>query len=284
MRIAIASGKGGTGKTTVAVNLALALGSAQLLDCDVEEPNCNLFLGFDMEKQEDVFLPYPVIDQHKCTLCGRCADICQFNAIASLSKSIMLFPKLCHGCGGCSLICCEGAILEKVRSIGTIEKGIDDSFNIELLHGILNISEPMASPVIRQLQEHIDDSTVVIIDSPPGTACPVIAAVADMDYCVLVTEPTPFGLNDLVLAVDVVRQIGIPFGVVINRHGIGDDAVEEYCHAENIPILLKIPFGRDIAVLYSKGIPFVKEMPEWGSNFRDMYRNICGCISSESGV
>lgn len=281
MRIAIASGKGGTGKTTVAVNLALSLGSAQLLDCDVEEPNCNLFLGFDMEKQEDVLLIYPEIDTGKCTLCGRCAGICQFNAIASLPTSVMLFPKLCHGCGGCALVCPENAILEGVRSIGTIEKGIDERFNIELLQGTLNISEPMASPVIRQLQEHIDDSTVAIIDSPPGTACPVIAAVADMDYCVLVTEPTPFGLNDLVLAVHVVRQMDIPFGVVINRHGIGDDGVEEYCHTENIPILLKIPFDMDIAVLYSKGIPFVEQMPEWSSNFRDMYRDICRTVSSK---
>lgn len=279
MRIAIASGKGGTGKTTVAVNLALALGSAQLLDCDVEEPNCNLFLGFKLEKHEDVFLPYPVIDQDKCTLCGRCADICQFNAIATLPKSMMLFPKLCHGCGGCSLVCPEKAISEKKRSIGTIEKGIDERFNIELLQGTLNIGEPMASPVIRQLQSHMDDSAVAIVDSPPGTACPVIASVSEMDYCVLVTEPTPFGLNDLILAVDVIRQMEIPFGVVINRHGMGDCRVEGYCREENIPIIMKIPFDRDIAVLYSKGVPFVEEMPEWGINFREMYRTICGRVS-----
>ncbi|SFM41504.1 ATP-binding protein [Methanolobus profundi] len=284
MRIAIASGKGGTGKTTVAVNLALALGSAQLLDCDVEEPNCNLFLGFGLEKQEDVLISFPEIDKDKCTLCGRCADICQFNAIAALPKSVMVFPKLCHGCGGCSLVCPDGAISEAARSIGMIERGIDESFNIELFQGTLDISEPMASPVIRQLQEHIDDSTVAIIDSPPGTACPVIASVAEMDYCVLVTEPTPFGLNDLVLAVAVVKQLGIPFGVVINRHGVGDDGVEQYCQNEAIPVLMKIPFDRDIAVLYSKGTPFVKQMPEWGSKFREMYRDICECVSSGVGV
>ncbi|WP_319508571.1 ATP-binding protein [uncultured Methanolobus sp.] len=284
MKIAIASGKGGTGKTTVAVNLALALGNAQLLDCDVEEPNCNLFLGFDLEKQEDVTITVPEVDSEKCTLCGKCAEFCQYNAIAKLPRRLMLFPKLCHGCGGCILVCPENAIAEKKRSIGVIEKGINEHFNIELLQGTLNIGEPMASPVIRQLQAYIDESTVAVIDSPPGTACPVIASVAEMDYCVLVTEPTPFGLNDLILAVDVVRQLGVQFGVVINRHGIGDGRVEEYCRAERIPILMKIPDDREIAVLYSKGIPFVERMPLWKENFRELYRYICKFSSYQGGL
>ncbi|MDY0388130.1 MAG: ATP-binding protein [Methanolobus sp.] len=275
MKIAIASGKGGTGKTTVAVNLALSLGNTQLLDCDVEEPNCNLFLGFDLEKQEDVTTTVPLVDSEKCSLCGKCAEFCQYNAIAKLSDSIMLFPKLCHGCGGCVLVCPEKAITEKKRSIGIIEKGTNEQFNIELLQATLNIGEVMASPVIRQLQTHMDESTLAVIDSPPGTACSFIASVADMDYCMLVTEPTPFGLNDLVLAVDVIRQLDIPFGVIINRHGIGDNKVEEYCRVENIPILMKIPYIREIAVLYSKGIPFVEHMPAWKENFREMYRDIC---------
>ncbi len=279
MKIAIASGKGGTGKTTVAVSLALALDSAQLLDCDVEEPNCNLFLGLGLEKYEDVTTTFPEVDPDMCTLCGKCSDMCQFNAIAKLPDRIMVFPKLCHGCGGCALVCPEGAITEKERSIGIIQKGVNEGFNLELLQGTLDIGEPMATPVIRQLQEHMDESTVAIIDSPPGTACPVIASVSDMDYCVLVTEPTPFGLNDLVLAVDVIRQMDIPFGVIINRYGLGDKRVEEYCKGEKIPILMKIPYDREIAVLYSKGIPFVEEMPVWKENFRELCRYICKFIS-----
>ncbi|WP_407354746.1 ATP-binding protein [Methanolobus sp. WCC5] len=279
MKIAVASGKGGTGKTTIAVNLALSLGSAQLIDCDVEEPNCNLFLGYALEKQEDVTIMVPELDCGKCTLCGRCADFCQYNAIAKLPRSLRLFPRLCHGCGGCTLVCPEKAIMEKRRSIGVIEKGTNGNFSIELFQGTLDIGEPMATPVIRQLQAHIDESTVAIIDSPPGTSCPVIASVAGMDYCVLVTEPTPFGLNDLVLAVDVVRQMNIPFGVVINRHGFGDDRIEDYCRTERIPILMKIPLDREIAVLYSKGIPFVEEMPVWKENFQKLYRHICKFVS-----
>ncbi|WP_094226878.1 ATP-binding protein [Methanolobus psychrotolerans] len=279
MKIAIASGKGGTGKTTVAVNLALALGNAQLLDCDVEEPNCNLFLGFNLKKEEDVNITVPEVDSGKCTLCGKCAEFCQYNAIAKLPRSLMLFPKLCHGCGGCVLVCPENAIIEEKRSIGILEKGTSERFNIELLQGTLNIGEPMASPVIRQLKAHIDESTVAIIDSPPGTACPVIASVAEMDYCVLVTEPTPFGLNDLILAVDVVRQLDILFGVVINRHGLGDGRVEEYCQSEGVPILMKIPYDRKIAILYSKGIPFIEQMPVWKESFRGMYEDICKHVS-----
>lgn len=283
MKIAIASGKGGTGKTTVAVNFALALGSAQLLDCDVEEPNCNLFLGFNMDKQEDVTISVPVMDPDKCTLCGKCADFCQYNAIAKMPKTIMLFSKLCHGCGGCAIVCPENAISEENRVIGSIEKGTDERFHLELLQGSLDIGEPMATPIIRQLRAYIDESTVAVIDSPPGTACPVIASVAEMDYCVLVTEPTPFGLNDLRLAVDVIRQLDVQFGVVINRYGIGDGLVEEYCRAEKIPILMKIPDDRKIAILYSKGIPFVEQMPVWKENFRELYRYICKFISYQGG-
>ncbi|MBP1908117.1 ATP-binding protein [Methanolobus bombayensis] len=281
MKIAIASGKGGTGKTTVAVNFALAIGNVQLFDCDVEEPNCNLFLGLDLEKQEDVSISVPKIDAEKCSLCGKCAEFCRYNAIANLPQRIMLFPKLCHGCGGCQIVCPENAITEELRSIGKIEKGEDSNSGISFFQGTLEIGEPMATPVIRQLQAHIDGTTVAVIDSPPGTACPVIATVGDMDYCVLVTEPTPFGLNDLILAVDVLRQLGVPFGVIINRHGSGDDRVEEYCHKENIPLLMKIPYKREIAVLYSEGIPFVEHMPEWKEKFRKLYHEICS-ISSEN--
>ncbi|MBN2109759.1 MAG: ATP-binding protein [Methanosarcinaceae archaeon] len=282
MKIAIASGKGGTGKTTVAVNLALSLGEVQLVDCDVEEPNCNLFLRSDLEKYQDVVLPVPRIDGNKCTHCGKCAQFCQYNAIALLSSGPMLFPQLCHGCGGCILVCPESAISEDGRITGVIERGrVYDTIN--LWQGKLFIGEAMASPVIRQLKSSIGEEGIKIIDSPPGTACPVIASLKDVDYCVLITEPTPFGLNDLVLAVEVVRQMGIPFGVIINRHGMGDDRVDVYCKAENIPVLMRIPDERQIAVLYSEGIPFVTQMTEWKERFRKMFGDIVSQIPVKEG-
>jgi MinD superfamily P-loop ATPase len=282
MKIAIASGKGGTGKTTVAVNFALAMGDAQLFDCDVEEPNCNLFLGLDLEKQEDVTICIPEIDTEKCSLCGSCAEFCRYNAIAKLPQRVMVFPKLCHGCGGCQIVCPENVISEIKRPIGVIEKGVDPDSGISFFQGTLEIGEPMATPIIKRLQAHIDKSAVAVVDSPPGTACPVIATVGDMDYCVLVTEPTPFGLNDLILAVEVVRQLEVPFGVIINRHGSGDNSVEDYCLSENIPVLMKIPYDREMAVLYSEGIPFVQCMPQWKENFRALYRDICSIYSKNT--
>lgn len=274
MKIAIASGKGGTGKTTIAVNLALSLGNVQLLDCDVEEPNCNLFLEHDMEEFENVTLPVPLVNNEKCDLCGDCANFCQYNAIAALPSNIMVFPKLCHGCGGCAIVCSENAIEEESRVIGVIERSVNRN-GVDLWQGLLSIGEPMASPVIRQLQDHIsEDTNVAIIDSPPGTACPVIASLSGMDYCILVTEPTPFGLYDLILAVDVVRQLKLPFGVLINRCDVGDDQVEKYCISEDIPVLMKIPNDRNIAVLYSKGIPFVMQLPGWNDRFANMFADI----------
>lgn len=274
MRIAIASGKGGTGKTTVSLNLALSIGDAQLLDCDVEEPNCNLFLNHELEKVRDVGIQVPVISNEKCDLCKKCVDICHFNSFVKLPKSIMLFPKLCHGCGACSLVCPQDAISEESRTIGVIERSSSQNWDTELYQGLLNIGEPMASPIIRALKDHIDDTKTVIIDSPPGTACPVISAIAGADYCVLVTEPTPFGLNDLSLAVELVKDMEIPHGVVINRYNIGDDSVERYCSEKNIPMLMKIPYEIEIAELYSEGIPFVLQMPQWKEKFIEMFRQI----------
>ncbi len=273
MKIAIASGKGGTGKTTVAVNLALALENVQLFDCDVEEPNCHLFLDIDLEKVEDVNIPTPVIDKSKCDLCGKCSEFCRFNAIAVLPKEVMVFPALCHGCGGCTLVCPNGAISEEDRSIGIIDKNKgNDGF--EFYRGLLDIGEPMASPVIAALKKHIDVDRTAIIDSPPGTACPVITSVGDVDYCVLVTESTPFGFHDLLLAIDVVKTLEIPFGVIINRYDIGDNSVEEYCISQQIPILMKIPHDMKIARLYSEGIPFVVRMPEWKDRFVQLFDTI----------
>ncbi|HII90734.1 MAG TPA: P-loop NTPase [Methanosarcina sp.] len=273
MKIAIASGKGGTGKTTVSLNLALSLSDVQLFDCDVEEPNCNLFLGFDLEKVEDVVCPVPVINQEKCDICRKCSDFCRYNALAALPDRVLFFPSLCHGCGGCAVLCSEKAIRESQRSLGVIEKAKGKS-SPEFYRGILNIGETMTSAVIKTLKKYIDDRKTAILDAPPGTACPVIASIGDMDYCVLVTESTPFGFHDLRLAVNVVRSLKVPFGLVINRWGLGDSRVEEYCKAEGIPILLRIPNYLKIAELYSCGIPFVREMPEWNEKFIGMFEAI----------
>lgn len=274
MRIAVASGKGGTGKTTVSLNLALSLANVQLLDCDVEEPNCNLFLNHELEKVRDVEIRVPFISKDKCDLCMNCVDVCCFNALVKLPKSLMLFPKLCHGCGACSIVCPQGAIHEEGRSIGTIERSVSKNCGTELYQGLLNIGEPMASPIIHALKTHIDDTRTVIIDSPPGTACPVISAITGADYCVLVTEPTPFGLYDLSLAVELVKELRIPYGVVVNRCDMGDERVDRYCSENNIPVLMKIPNEMKIAELYSQGIPFVLQMPHWKESFLDMFRQL----------
>mgnify|MGYP000097141732 CR=1 FL=1 len=272
MIISIASGKGGTGKTTVAVNLALSLENVQLIDCDVEEPNGHIFLNPDIEKSEDVYVEYPVIDKEKCNLCGQCASFCMYNAIAVTKNDIMVFPELCHSCGGCKLVCPKDAIDYRKRSIGKIEGG--KAGNIEFYQGILNIGEARAIPIIKHLKRKIDKSKISILDAPPGAGCSVIETIESSDFCILVTEPTPFGLYDLKIAVDVVRRLRIPFGVVINKDGIGDKRVEIYCSRENIPVLLKIPFDREIATLYSKGVPFTSEMKEWRDRFREMFERI----------
>lgn len=272
MKISIASGKGGTGKTTVATNLALSLENAQLLDCDVEEPDSHLFLDMRLERVEEVYIPVPKIDKDKCTFCGKCSEFCQYNAIAAIPDDILFFPELCHGCGGCTLVCQEEAITEENRAIGIIERGFNNG--LEFFHGLLNIGEPMATPLVGAVKGKIDRDKIAIIDSPPGTSCPVIESIKDTDYCILVTEPTPFGLYDLKLAVEVVRTLKVPFGILINQDGIGDRGVEEYCREEDIPIIMKIPHDKNIAKLYSKGIPFIKEMPEWKEEFFALYENI----------
>jgi len=270
--VSIASGKGGTGKTTVAVNMALSLGNVQLLDCDVEEPNCHLFLKSRVEKTEPVEVKVPEIDEKLCDYCGKCSEFCHYNALAVTKGVIMTFPQLCHSCGGCVLVCPKKAITETPRAIGEINHCRKDG--IEFSYGILNVGEAMATPVIKQLKKCIKKGRDVIIDAPPGTSCAVIESVKDSDYCLLVAEPTPFGLNDLKLAVEMLEKLNIPHGVILNRDGIGDTKVIEYCETKDIPLHLKIPHDHRIAELYSNGIPFTQEMHEYKTMFRDVFNGI----------
>jgi MinD superfamily P-loop ATPase len=268
MIISIASGKGGTGKTLVATSLALSLKDehrVQLLDCDVEEPNDHIFLKPVIAHSEIVCIQVPKVNEKKCTYCGKCAEVCAYHAMAVLPKHVLVFPELCHGCGACSYLCPEKAISEEGREIGVVEQGYSDS--VEFVHGKLTIGEAMATPVIRQVKEYANPDGIVIIDVSPGTSCPVVESINDSDFCLLVTEPTPFGLNDLVLAVETVRELNIPFGVVLNRVGVGDNKVEAYCRKENIPILLTIPLDTEIARLYSQGVTLVVGMPQWQESF-----------------
>ena len=276
MIIAIASGKGGTGKTTVATNLAMSLArrkqTVQLLDCDVEEPNCHLFLRPEIETTETVGLPVPRVDEALCTGCGQCAGICQFSAIVCIKKKVLVFPELCHGCGGCHRVCPEGAITEVDRQIGVVETG--RAGGIEFIHGCLRIGEAMSPPLIRAVKNHISGGGTSIIDAPPGTSCPVIEAVRDSEVCLLVTEPTPFGLNDLKLAVGMVRALGIPCGVVINRADVGDRKVVDYCRGQGIEILMEIPDDRRIARGYSRGELIVDVVPEYEQQFQCLLEKI----------
>ena len=278
MIISVASGKGGTGKTTVAVNLALSLDSMQFLDCDVEEPNAHIFLKPVIKEQKKAYIPVPEIDESRCNYCGKCAKVCVYNAIAVLPSqdgkkgTTLVFAHLCHGCGACSALCPQNAIKEVKRKIGVVELG--NCGKIEFIHGKLNIGEAMSPPLIRQVKEHINPKKTVIIDAPPGTSCPVVASVKGSDYSILVTEPTPFGLNDLILAVEVLRKLKIPFGVVINRADLGNDKTEGYCGQENIPILMRIPFKKEIAMAYSKGEPIVKAFPQYEKEFNILYKRI----------
>ena len=281
MVISVASGKGGTGKTLVATSLALSLQSrkpVQFLDCDVEEPDAHIFLKPSLSHKQVVSIPIPQVDEKKCTYCGRCAEVCAYNAIAVIGEKVLVFPELCHGCGACSYLCPEGALSEINREVGVLEAG--QSKGIEFIHGKLAVGEAMAHPVIRAVKKHINRERLAIIDVSPGTSCPVVEAVRGSDFCLLVTEPTPFGLNDLALAVAMLNRLSIPSGVVINRDGAGDSKVEEYCRKEGIPILLRIPLKIEIAQLYSKGVTLVEGMPQWREAFIKLYNDIERIISA----
>jgi MinD superfamily P-loop ATPase len=278
--VSIASGKGGTGKTTVAVNLALSLPreSVQLIDCDVEEPNDHLFLNPAIRQVTSVGIPVPRINESKCTFCGACSRICEYHALAVFPNAVLVFDELCHGCGACSYLCPEKAIFEVDRGLGVIEEGNADG--ILFTSGILSVGEPMAAPLIRKTKEKIQRDKIVLLDAPPGTACPVIETVKGSDFCLLVTEPTPFGLNDLELAAEMLETLGIPTGVVVNKAGVGNREVWEYCRPRNIPIFMEVPMDRRIAELYSKGIPIVVEHPSYVQTFKDLFERMKECHES----
>lgn len=279
MIIAVASGKGGTGKTTVAVNLALSLGKVQLVDCDVEEPNVHIFLKPEIVETHPVKTVIPEIDKEKCTYCRKCSEICAYNALSVItfendenpSGEVIFFPHLCHGCEGCILLCPEKAIKKGEREIGIIRLGKKN--NLSFIEGKLNIGEVLAPSVIEEAKSFIDKSYPAIIDAPPGTSCPVVASLKGADFCILVTEPTPFGLHDLEIAYEVIKVLGIPSGVVINKSG-DNKIIEDFCQKNKIPILMKIPFDRKIAKLYSEGIPLVEDIPEYKEKFLKLFNSV----------
>lgn len=268
MIISVASGKGGTGKTTVAVGLAIVVGRAQFLDCDVEEPNAHLFLHPRLTVCSPVTILVPEVDAERCTRCGRCSEVCQFHALAVMGKQVLVFPELCHGCGACSLACPEDAIREVPREVGVVEGG--KAGKIEFVQGRLNVGEPMATPVIRAVRAHVAEQRLTIIDAAPGTACPVVEAVKGSDFCLLVTEPTPFGLSDLRLAVEVMEKMSVPCGVVINRSGEGDETIEAFCASKGLPLLGRLPFDRQIAEAYAHGRHPVYTQPEFGRQLEEI--------------
>lgn len=277
MIISVASGKGGTGKTTVAVNLALALQPGhpvQFLDCDVEEPNAHFFLKPRIEKSREVLTPIPEIDDSLCVYCGRCAEVCAYNALAVVKCAVLVFSELCHGCGACTLLCPEKAIRETGKRIGVIESG--RAGDIRFVHGRLDIGQAMSPPLIRALKKEMDPSRIVVIDAPPGTRCPVIESLKHSEFCLLVTEPTPFGLHDLELAAGAAKEMKIPCGIVINRASLGggDGEIRSFCAREGIPVLMAIPFDRKIAEAYSRGQTMLEVYQDYRTEFLGLFDDI----------
>ena len=279
MKLAILSGKGGTGKTTVATNLAKSLVDrghrVHLVDLDVEEPNDHIFFNVKVIETEDVNLLIPVVDENSCILCGECSRVCQFGAIITFSDRVKVFESLCHGCGVCKMVCPTSAIREEPRKIGEIRRGKALNGKMDFTMGIMELGEKTGVPIIRKIKRDMkNDHDVVILDSPPGTSCPVVEAMRKVDFAILVTEPTTFGLHDLKLAYNLVREMGIPSGVIVNRsEGVGD-VVEKFTKDVNLPLLMRIPFDRKIAELYSTGKLFVEELKGWGERFNDLFLKI----------
>lgn len=297
MQISIASGKGGTGKTTLAVNLAAA-GAARLskdrldgnvpdksrsyegkgsvrlhiLDCDVEEPNCHIFLRPSLSHRQAVSIPVPDVDETRCVNCGLCAEACAFHAILS-AKKVLVFPELCHGCGACGYVCPEKCIVEIPRAIGFLESGISLAGGppARFAHGILNTGEALAAPIVKRVRQEAKPGSIVIVDSPPGTSCTMMASVKDTDLCVLVTEPTPFGLHDLELAYEAATKLRVPCAVVINRSDIGDSRVSDFCRNKGLPVLAEIPLDRELARISAEGGIAAVSSPEYFALFSGIF-------------
>ena len=269
MIITVASGKGGTGKTTIATSLALSVARAQFVDADAEEPNAHLFLHPTIEQTIPVEMMLPEVDLERCTFCGKCAEFCQFNALAVIKEKLLVFPELCHGCGGCVLVCPEKAMREKQRRIGEVEIG--SAKGMRFIQGRLKPSEPSSVRIVREEMAQVNNGMPTVVDAAPGTACAVVETISLADFCLLVTEPTPFGLHDLVMAMDVAVELGVPSGVVINRSGARDHLIEEACKERGVAVLLKVPFQRAIAEAYSNGKCLVDAFPEWRQPFRKLF-------------
>lgn len=275
MIISVASGKGDTGKTLVATSLALSLGneeSVQFLDCDVEEPDAHIFLKPSISHRETVTTTFPKLNEEKCDYCGKCGEVCTRNAIVAFAKHVLIFPELCRSCGACSHLCPQKAITEEAKEIGVVESGGADS--IEFTHGKLTVGEVMALPIIKKVKEHANGEGTVIIDVAAGTSSLAVEAIRGSDFCILITEPTPFGLYTLIRAVKTLIRLNIPCGVVLNSTGAGDGKVEEYCHKEKIPVLLTIPQDSQIAHIYSEGTTLVEGMPAWKESFNRLFDRI----------
>ena len=282
-RIAVASGKGGTGKTTVALNLAAMFGEpVQLADCDVEEPNVNLFLRCDQVEATEVTMLVPEVDQQRCNGCGACGELCQFRGIVAIGARALVFPELCHGCGGCALVCPAGAITERAHRIGTISVG--QSGAIRLIEGRLEVGVSLVPPVIRAVRDALLDGIPAILDAPPGTSCPVVATLRECDYLLLVTDPTPFGLHDLKLAVALARELDLACGVVINRAGEDLVGLHGYCRAENLPVLLSLPDDRQIAEITSRGDLLAHALPEYGLMFAELAAKLKQELAAAGGT
>lgn len=285
--IAVAAGKGGTGKTLIATSMALALqdrspGGVQLLDCDVEEPNAHLLMRPEIDRMETVVILVPCVDRNKCTRCGKCAEACQFSAIAVIRDAILTFPELCSGCGACAYVCPVRAIDEETREVGVVSSGRTPE-GVEFHSGTVHVGVQRSGPVTKAVKQLIRQDMISIVDAPPGTACPMQETVEESDFCILVTEPTPFGLSDLKVAVDTCKALDVPCGVIVNRDGPTDPGIGDYCREQEIPLLLRIPQDRKVAEAYSKGITLTAAIPEWKEQFLSTYDDIVKRINALSG-